>query len=521
MFALLNRSLFHRAISVYLFQIVCLLCSGFTDEISKGRGTREKEDTVRTASSELWFHYELKLNFLLSHPPARHHASENREPLLWGVCGAHGEYSSLYFRGFCRTFVLLSSDSGMHCPSDTNPRLLTTVRRNSFLFSCHARPFSSFSPYVALSLSLSRSLSFSLSLSFIHSLTHSFSFPLSLFFFMSRLLGSVQQRATLLEFYWIAATAFIKLDVANWVEASAGSLLFFSHRPPTHPRYKYDATIARSFINSMHCAPRIGLFFVSAPSSTRPFSRPSLFFSVLYLRNYSKKTVSLSLSLFLSRVSSHFCLRSSRDFSFCFRVWVFVFFNYFPSLLTTFYRPLFFFLSHPIFLFLTSQQAFNLREEWISRILQKRDSKEALRGSHDFPFLFPYILFASRRKPPRFGTPFFWSLFSNITLFYFSLYCVKICPGNVFSFSDVGYSTGFRSDSRTVPAQIGLTAGRLYPRCFMWAVIHSLTWYMEWPTTLRLHGWISHGSESSPVKIPRDTIPYPREDPANFTGATT
>lgn len=168
--------------SVYLFQIVCLSCSGFTGEISKGRGTREKEDTVRTASSELWFHYELKLNFLLSHPPARHHASENREPLLWGVCGAHGEYSSLYFRGFCSTFVLLSSDSGMHCPSDTNPRLLTTVRRNSFLFSCHARPFSSFSPYVALSLSLSRSLSLillfsfflSLSLSFIHALTHSF-----------------------------------------------------------------------------------------------------------------------------------------------------------------------------------------------------------------------------------------------------------------------------------------------------------------------------------------------------------
>lgn len=64
----------------------------------------------------------------------------------------------------------------------------------------------------------------------------------------------------------------------------------------------------------MHCAPRIGLFFASAPSSTlRPFSRPSLFFSVLYLRNYSKKTVSLSLSLSIS-FSFSFCLSFSLVF---------------------------------------------------------------------------------------------------------------------------------------------------------------------------------------------------------------
>lgn len=38
---------------------------------------------------------------------------------------------------------------------------------------------------------------------------------LSALFFVSGSLGGVQRRATLLEFYWIAATAFIKLDVAN------------------------------------------------------------------------------------------------------------------------------------------------------------------------------------------------------------------------------------------------------------------------------------------------------------------
>lgn len=102
--------------------------------------------------------------------------------------------------------MLLSGDNGAHCPSDTNPRLLTLP----FVEIVSAPP-AAFRLLVAFS-----SLHFALvtlSLSLFSPLFLSFS--LSPLFFVSRSLGSVQRRATLLEFYWIAATAFIKLDVAN------------------------------------------------------------------------------------------------------------------------------------------------------------------------------------------------------------------------------------------------------------------------------------------------------------------
>jgi len=148
-----------------------------------------------------------------------------------------------------------------------------------------------FSFFFFFILSLSLSLSFSVRSSpspNLSLLSRSFFslFPLSFFLFRS------QRRTTLLEFYWIAATAFIKLDVANWAEAlavdplSPAPALFSAIIPSIQIwRVAYGASSTR----------RIGPFLASNPSSA--------LFLLLLFRTYENFP---SSSYFYLRFSSVF-----------------------------------------------------------------------------------------------------------------------------------------------------------------------------------------------------------------------
>lgn len=156
----------------------------------------------------------------------------------------------------------------------------------------------------------------------------------------------------------------------------------------------------------MHCAPRIGLFFASARRHYVP--SPVLFSSFLfYIFATTPRRLSPSPSLSFSLVFRHISVfdllatspsASASEFSFSLTI----FLLFLPlSIVPFFSSPL---LSSS---FLLHSRHLTFEKNEYLEYCKKEIRRRLLRGSHDFPFLFPYILFASRRKPLRFGTPFF------------------------------------------------------------------------------------------------------------------
>lgn len=136
-----------------------------------------------------------------------------------------------------------------------------------------------------------------------------------------------------------------------------GRSSFCPVRPPTHPRYKYDAAVAHGLIDAVHPLPRIGLFFLLSfsrrPGPSLPPSSSSCSISLQLPQD--------SLSL-VSRHTSTLAILSSRLLfppQSCFRFLS----RPFLSLRHFLSRPPFIFLSPPDRFLPCSMATFNLREE--------------------------------------------------------------------------------------------------------------------------------------------------------------